>query len=98
LKVRWSEEAKHDRAEIVAYIGADNPPAARRMDTLFEAAANRLVDFPFLGREGAIPGTRELIPHPSYRLVYEVTDSEIIIHALVHSARHWPPVDDEGED
>jgi toxin ParE1/3/4 len=92
LKVRWSEEADRDRDEIIGYIWADNPLAARRMD---DAAANRLAVFPRLGREGAIPGTRELIPHPIYRLVYEITDSEIIIHALIHAARQWPPVQDE---
>jgi toxin ParE1/3/4 len=98
LRVRWSEEADRDREEIVAYIWADNPPAARRMNALFGAAANRLADFPRLGREGAIPGTREFIPHPSYRLVYEIMDGEIVIQALVHTARQWPPVDDDGED
>jgi addiction module RelE/StbE family toxin len=96
LRVRWSEEADRDRTEIVRYIWADNPNAAERMDVLFDAAANRLADFPRLGREGAIPGTREFIPHPSYRLVYEIADSEVIIHALVHTARQWPPV--QGED
>ena len=97
MKVRWSEEAGRDRTEIVDYIWADNPLAAGRMDALFDAAANRLANFPRLGREGMIPGTRELIPHPSYRLVYEITDSEIIIHALLHTARQWPPVDDKGD-
>ncbi|MDW6026492.1 type II toxin-antitoxin system RelE/ParE family toxin [Mesorhizobium sp. BAC0120] len=96
MRVRWSEEADRDRTEIVGYIWADNPLAAQRMDALFDVAANRLADFPRLGREGAIPGTREFIPHPSYRLVYEIGDGEIIIHALVHTARQWPPV--EGKD
>ena len=98
MKVRWSEEADRDREEIVAYIWADNPHAARRMDALFEAAANRLADFPRLGREGVIRDTREFIPHPSYRLVYEVAPGEVIIHALVHPARLWPPVEAEGDD
>lgn len=66
------------------------------MDALFDAAAERLASFPWMGREGAIPGPRECIPHPNYRLVYEVTDSEVVVHALIHTARQWPPVDDEG--
>jgi len=98
LKVRWSEEAGRDRVEIVADIWADNPPAATRMNAVFEAAARRLADFPHLGRSGAIAGTREFISHPSHRLVYEITNSEIGIHALVHTARQWPPVDDEDQD
>jgi toxin ParE1/3/4 len=98
LKIRWSDDAELDRAEIIEYIWSENPGAARRMDSLFDAAADRLSKFPFSAREGAIPGTRELIAHPSYRLVYQVTDNEIIIHAVVHAARHWPPDPDHRED
>ncbi|WP_420856699.1 type II toxin-antitoxin system RelE/ParE family toxin [Variovorax beijingensis] len=46
---------------------------------------------PLLGRAGQIPGTRELIPHESYRLVYEVRADTIWILTLVHTARQWPP-------
>lgn len=44
-----------------------------------------------MGRPGQIPGTRELIPHESYRLVYEVLADTVWILALVHTARPWPP-------
>ena len=96
MKVRWSGEADRDRDEIVTHIWVDNPLAAQRMNAIFKAAAARLGEFPHLGRKGAIPGSREFIPHPSYRLVYEVTQDEVIVHALVHTARLWPPL--EGED
>jgi hypothetical protein len=37
------------------------------------------------------PGTRELVPHESYLLVYEVVIQETVwILALVHTARQWP--------
>ncbi|WP_292193740.1 type II toxin-antitoxin system RelE/ParE family toxin [Mesorhizobium sp.] len=42
------------------------------MDQLFSDAVAELADFPRLGRTGKIRGTRELNPHESYRLVYEV--------------------------
>jgi plasmid stabilization system protein ParE len=44
-----------------------------------------------MGRPGQIPGTRELIPHESYRVVYEVQADTVWILALVHTARLWPP-------
>ena len=55
-----------------------------------------MADFPFLERVGAIAGTRELIPHPSYRIVY-ATSARVIILAVVHTARHWPPAASEEE-
>jgi toxin ParE1/3/4 len=62
------------------------------MDQLFSDAAARLAEHPMIGRPGKIPGTRELIPHESYRLVYEVDEETVWILALVHTARQWPPV------
>lgn len=62
------------------------------MDALFGVASRRLADFPQLGRIGVIPGTRELIPHESYRLVYEIEGDTVWVLALVHTARQWPPV------
>ncbi len=79
---------------IREHIAAENPRAAAKMDQLFIEAAASLKLFPMRGRNGNIPGTRELIPHESYRLVYEI-DAEIVwILALVHTARQWPPVQD----
>lgn len=91
MKVFWASAAEQDRTDIIDYIGQDNPLAAIRMDELFTEAAGRLAEHPLLGKTGLIPGTRELIPHESYRLVYEVQDNAVWILALVHTARMWPP-------
>jgi addiction module RelE/StbE family toxin len=90
MKVFWSSAAEQDRADIVDRIGLDNPMAAIRMDELFAAAASRLAQHPMLGHPGIVPGTRELIPHESYRLVYEVEGDVAWILTLVHTARNWP--------
>lgn len=94
MKVRWIAAAKEDRADVIAYIRADDPRAAARMDQLFGSAARKLAEFPYLGKPGKIPGTRELIPHESYRLVYEIEGETLWILALVHTARLWTPVHD----
>jgi plasmid stabilization system protein ParE len=93
LTLRWTEEAEADRADIYDYIRAADLRAALRMDRRFELAANRLASFPILGREGVVSGTREFIPHPNYRLVYEIMGDEIWILTLIHVARQWPPVE-----
>ena len=93
MKVRWTSQAEQDRSDIMAYIAADNVRAAITMDELFGSAATRLAEFPLLGKPGQIAGTRELIAHESYRLIYEVDEAEktVWVLALVHTARQWPP-------
>ena len=91
MRVLWTPEAQQDRADIWDYIAADDPRAAVRMDALFSDAAARLVEHPKLGRPGKISGTRELILHESYRLVYEIENETVWMLALVHAARQWPP-------
>ncbi|CAM5789305.1 type II toxin-antitoxin system RelE/ParE family toxin [Castellaniella caeni] len=90
MKVIWTPDAEQDRADIWDYIAADNPLAAVGMDDLFSVAAGRLSTYPKLGKEGLVPGTRELIPHESYRLVYEIDGDAVWILALVSTARLWP--------
>jgi addiction module RelE/StbE family toxin len=90
MKIFWAAAAEQDRAEIFDFIAHDNPVAAIDMDERFAAAVAHLADHPLLGRTGLVPGTRELIPHESYRLVYEVQDDTVWILALVHTARMWP--------
>jgi addiction module RelE/StbE family toxin len=92
VKVVWTPEALQDRREVWDYIASDNMRAAAKMDALFSDAAARLADHPMLGQAGKIHGTRELIPHKSYRLVYEIKGDTVWILALVHTARQWPPV------
>jgi addiction module RelE/StbE family toxin len=88
--VIWTPEAEQDRADIWEYIEADNPDAAVRMDMLFSNAAARLSAHPMMGNAGKIPGTRELIPHESYRLVCEIKDDTVWVLAVMHTARRWP--------
>lgn len=94
MKVVWTHEAEQDRAAIWDYLAARDPAAAVRIDQLFSNAAAKLADFPMLGHVGVVAGTRELTPHRSYRLVYEVADDTVWILVLVHTARQWPPLRD----
>lgn len=62
------------------------------MDARFAAAAARLVSHPLSGKAAHVPGTRELLPHAHYRLVYEIEQETAWVLALVHTARLWPPL------
>lgn len=91
MKLAWTPEAVRDRLAIWEFIASDSPPAAVRMDELFSAAAALLETQPRAGRPGLVTGTRELIPHESYRLVYEIQEGRVWVLALVHTSRRWPP-------
>ena len=93
MKVRWTSEAEQDRADIWDFIAADSRRAAARIDQLLSAAAETLSEFPRRGRPAMGPGTRELIPHESYRLIYEINGDVVWVLAVVHTARQWPPGD-----
>lgn len=92
MKVRWTPAAEQDREDIRTHIAVDNPLAAIGMDELLGAAAERLADYPHLGRPGHLPGTRELHPHRSYRMCYRIVDDTVWVVAVVHTSRQWPPL------
>lgn len=85
-----TEPAEHDLGDIVDYIASDNPDAAANVYKKIVVAANRLIDFPAMGRSGWLPGTRELvIPNLPYIVVYQVdaTRDTVTILAVFHGAR-----------
>ena len=91
MKLVWTRQADTDRREIREYIAQDNPAAALALDELFSEKAGRLVDHPGLGRPGRIPGTRELVAHENYILVYDMTSDRVRVLRLLHAAGKWPP-------
>lgn len=95
MKLVWTTSAKLNLGEIVSYIAADNPTAARKIKGRIEGTVAYLARQPFMGRLGAIEGTREAIPHPSYRVVYRVAEDTVFVLAVVHTSRQWPPVTDD---
>ena len=92
MRVRWTPEALEDRLQIWDYIAAEDPQAAVRLDQRIAGTVSLLEEHPEMGRPGIIAGTRELIPHENYRVVYEIAPSAIWILAVVHAARNWPAV------
>ncbi len=86
-QLHWTPEAIQDREEIYDYIEADNPVAALALDELFLEQAGRLVDHPGLGRPGRVTGTRELVAHRNYILVYDVAGDLVRVLRVLHAAK-----------
>ncbi len=90
MKLAWTRPAAADRREIRAYIAQDNLPAALAFDELLAKKAGRLIDHPNMGRPGRVAGTRELVVHANYILVYDVTADTVRVLRVLHAARIWP--------
>ncbi len=66
--VRSTRAALADLEHARAYIAQENPRAAEATAARIRAAVDGLRDLPNMGREGRVPGTRELVvarPPPS---------------------------------
>lgn len=85
-------EAIENRENIYNHIEAGNPIAALDIDESFEEKAALLLGHPNLGRIGRIAGTRELVMHPNYILIYDVIGHVVRVLNVVHAARQWPSI------
>jgi len=92
VRLVWTRPAQQDRRAIREYIAADNPAAALDLDELLSERAARLVDHPGLGRPGRVAGTRELVAHRNYILIYDVAGDLVRVLRVLHAARRWPPL------
>lgn len=91
IPVVWSIPALECRNDIVRYISRDNPEAAIALDNEFSKVAERIANFPQSGRMGRVKGTKEVVVHSNYVIVYEQTNNDIVILYVLHAAQQYPP-------
>jgi plasmid stabilization system protein ParE len=90
MNLVWTWPAKMDRREIFEFIAADSWRAACRMDLVFAGKAELLTRLPEIGRPGRVPGTRELLAHRHYFLIYRMSADTVQILRLLHTSKQWP--------
>lgn len=90
LPVQWRASARKDLTEIIRYIADRNPAAARRVRDLIEAAILPAAEHPYIYRLGRVPGTREVVAHPNYVLVYHVLVDCIEVVSVLHARQEYP--------
>lgn len=90
LKLLWTRLAAQDRRDIRTHIARHNPAAALALDLSISYSTARLTAHPALGREGRVAGTRELVIHPNYIAVYDLTADCVRVLRLLHARRQWP--------
>lgn len=95
MKLVWTRPAQEDRKAIREYIAADNPNAALELDELLSEKAAHLINHPDLGRIGRVKGTRELVAHRNYILIYDIANDLVRVLRILHAAQMWPSAQKE---
>jgi toxin ParE1/3/4 len=91
MRVRWTQLAVHDLDAAYDYIAQSNRGAAQHIVERLEAAAAALTHHPEIGREGRVPGTRELVVTGTpFIVAYRVAASAVEILAVMPGAHMWP--------
>ena len=90
LVVVWSTLASEQLEQLMAYIADDNPGAALSLLNRIVEAAERLAEHPYMYRTGRKVGTREMVVHPNYLVVYRVALAMIDIVSVIHARREYP--------
>jgi toxin ParE1/3/4 len=90
LPVIWKLSARDDLLEIIRFIAERSPQAARDLRRTIETAVLPAADHPYLFRNGRVPGTREIVAHPNYVVVYCVASDAIEIINVAHARQQYP--------
>lgn len=90
MRLTWSAMAYKDRLRILELIAEENPIAAEALDETFRDKARRAAQYPALYKSGRRPGTREIVVHPNYVMVYRTLVDQIEIIRILHARQQWP--------
>jgi len=89
--IHWKKQAINDLIKIGQQIAKDSPANAEKMIDLIEGKVTPLAVYPEVGRTGRKRGTRELVVHESYVVIYRMLAAKVEILRVKHTAQQWPP-------
>jgi toxin ParE1/3/4 len=88
VKLRYTQPALADLRSILDHIAAQSPQGAKRVQGRIQSIIGLLLTHPDIGIRTDDPTIRRLTTTPYPLLVfYEITATEIVIHAVRHAAR-----------
>ncbi len=86
----WRPDAELSLLDLTEYIAQRNPRAALTLESAIIRQVTMLRQFPAMGRLGRAEGTRELVVHPNYIIIYQVTPDAVTILRLLHARQQYP--------
>lgn len=90
LPIFWRVSARDSLATIIFHISEHNPLSAHRLRQLIESSILPAAEHPYLFRTGRVSGTREIVAHPNYVLIYRVTAAHIEVLDVLHTRQQYP--------
>ncbi|MBN1086968.1 type II toxin-antitoxin system RelE/ParE family toxin [Erwinia aphidicola] len=90
LPIKWTDEAKRDLYALIAFIAEENPYTAESLLQQLQESILPVAEHPYMFRAGRVPGTREIVAHPNYILIYKVLNDAILVLGVLHSRREYP--------
>lgn len=90
LELEWRPEATRQLEQLLEYIAARNFAAAERIERAYHQKVELARKFPAIGRPGRVDDTRELIIHPNYLAIYQVSDDKITVLRALHARQRYP--------
>jgi toxin ParE1/3/4 len=91
FSITWSPLADADLEAITSFIWQRNPLAAQRMWQLIQDSVLPLAEHPYLYRQSErMPGCRQIVVHPNYIVVFQVSTDSIKILRVLHARQQFP--------
>jgi toxin ParE1/3/4 len=91
MQVEWLRTALRNLDEEAAYLAQENPNAAHEFVQAMLIGLERVAEFPSMGKEGRIPGTREwVVPKWPYIVPYRIRDGRLQVMRIFHTRRQPP--------
>jgi len=83
----WTNRALKRLDDIADFIAKDNP---LRAQTFVVELRNKLEvsKIQSLGRAGRVFGTKELVLHPNYLVVYRIKANQVQVLTILHTAQN----------
>ncbi len=92
LQIEWKPAARADLMKIADFIAADSPVNAALFASDLQRKVKQLSTYPEMVRLGRKRGTREMVVHPNYVVIYRVIKKSGVVEILriKHAAERWP--------
>lgn len=90
LRLKWRPMAEADLLGILEFIGEDDPDAALALVHMIREKVEGLRARPKLYRVGRVSGTREMVVHHNYVVVYGIDADVVEVLSVKHARQQWP--------